>query len=334
MIPGWVHEPRKHCGSGSLSDVMNYLGHNLSEPMCLGIGCGVGFFYVKGDFLNPTRLFYLRTMTLEPDFFKHLGIPFSWKKEQNNQKAFEDVKSCVRNGIPVLLQTDLYYMKYYNSSTHFPGHVVALWGYDDEKKESYVSDTHFEGLQTLTYEELEKARTSQAPPFPLENNWCEINHREPLTNMAKVIRASMRACANEMLRKNPDVPEFVKTGVPGIQALSGELPGWAEIKDVSWACRFAYQMIEKRGTGGGGFRQLYADFLKESEPLVQEIQKFGLSDMMQKSSSLWTEIALLLKNASESNGPKPVLEKTAEKVAEAASVEKTFFETVQNVVAG
>jgi hypothetical protein len=41
---------------------------------------------------------------------------------------------------------------------------------------------------------------------------------------------------------------------------------WAQAPDWSWCARFAYQVIERRGTGGGNFRRLYARFLSEARP--------------------------------------------------------------------
>jgi hypothetical protein len=48
-----------------------------------------------------------------------------------------------------------------------------------------------------------------------------------------------------------------------LEKMRNELAMWKDFNDWQWACRFAYQVIEKRGTGGGGFRLMYADFLED-----------------------------------------------------------------------
>ena len=43
LIENWVHIPGVHCGSVTLRDVVTYYGYPWSEPMCFGIGGGLGF---------------------------------------------------------------------------------------------------------------------------------------------------------------------------------------------------------------------------------------------------------------------------------------------------
>jgi hypothetical protein len=55
-----------------------------------------------------------------------------------------------------------------------------------------------------------------------------------------------------------------RTGVPGLRALADELPDWAKRPDADRCFRLAAQVIEQRGTGGGLFRRMYAQFLEEA----------------------------------------------------------------------
>lgn len=82
-----------------------------------------------------------------------------------------------------------------------------------------------------------------------------------------------------------------------------ELELWAQFKDWQWTFRFAYQVIEKRGTGGGGFRLMYKDFLDEAELFVPDIKNLNLSQLMNKCAVAWTNFALALKQASEKDNP-------------------------------
>ena len=70
---------------------------------------------------------------------------------------------------------------------------------------------------------------------------------------------------------------------------------WAKEENFSWTARFGYQAIEKRGTGGGGFRKLFALFLAEAADFLPDIQKAGLIDDALEAGQLWSQYALTLK---------------------------------------
>jgi hypothetical protein len=109
---------------------MTYYGYPWSEAMCFGIGAGLGFYYSVKDDISPTRMIFVRGPEMEPTFFSIAAGPASWKHANND--TLETIKKCLDQDVPVIIQTDIYYLGYYNSSTHFPGHIVSVWGYDDE----------------------------------------------------------------------------------------------------------------------------------------------------------------------------------------------------------
>jgi hypothetical protein len=58
-------------------------------------------------------------------------------------------------------------------------------------------------------------------------------------------------------------------------------------------------VIERRGTGGGNFRRMYARFLEETG--------YGESALAAEAAECWTRLATALQEASESEEPKPAL---------------------------
>ena len=75
---------------------------------------------------------------------------------------------------------------------------------------------------------------------------------------------------------------------------------WPEVaEDWQWCARFGYQVIERRGTGGGAFRLMYSRFLEEAgrpeAPLAAA------------AAARWTELADAFHAASESDEPEPRL---------------------------
>lgn len=329
IITDWVHVPGKHCGSTALRDISHFYGHKFSEGLCFGLGCGIGVAYLHADFINPTRIVHLRTMTLEPDFFLTLNIPFSWKQETNSQRALDDAKRSIDAGVPVLVRTDIFHVKYYNSSTHFPGHIIIMWGYDDEKKEVFLSDTHFEGLMTLSYEDFMKARRA-GPPIPLENDWCAVKFISGSAPLEHAMRAAIKKSSSEML----DSQEYPigKKGVDAIKAVAEELESWKNAEDAAWCFRFTYQIIEKRGTGGGGFRRLYAEFLSDAEQKLPELQGENFPQRMTSIADLWTAVSEDMRLISENLQDASLFKNASEKLMLLYENEKSFFSDILQII--
>jgi hypothetical protein len=112
---------------------------------------------------------------------------------------------------------------------------------------------------------------------------------------AAVPRAIDRA-VGEMLE--PPFGQF--GGLPALDRLAAEAGSWPRaVEDWQWCARFAYQVIERRGTGGGAFRAMYSRFLeqagREEAPLAAE------------AAARWTELAGAFHAASESEEPEPQL---------------------------
>ena len=107
-IPGFIRHPGYHCGSTALSDVMTCCGMPLSEPMCFGLGAGLGFHYTEWQGLNPSRVFQVRSSDLEANFFEALGIPCRWRTAPDPEEALNSAKAGIDRNNPVLLRTDIY----------------------------------------------------------------------------------------------------------------------------------------------------------------------------------------------------------------------------------
>ena len=326
VIPGWGHQPGLHCGSTALSDLMHFSGSPCSEALCFGLGAGLGFYYVELEGMSPSRMFHVRSSGLEPDFFDSLGIPFAWQKTEDPEEAERSARAAVDRGFPVLLRTDIYHLDYYRSSTHFNGHVVVLWGYDDRLGQAFLSDTGWPGLQSVPFDSLRCARASQAPPVPLRHDHFVAADLAPCREQATAIREALGRNARHMLSPTGGNPSFAY-GLEGLRILRARLPTWAEAPDWKWCARFTYQVIEKRGTGGGAFRLLYQRFLEEAEAAIPSMRPHGLSARMGQIASLWSELAGVLKEVSEAASPAG-LRRAGEVVEAVAAREEDFYRAV------
>jgi len=330
MVPGWVHQPGSHCGSTALSDLMNFSGHPCSEPLCFGLGAGLGFYYVEIDQMSPSRMFHVRSSGLEPEFFDSLAIPFAWERTEDVEEASQSARTAVARGQPVLLRTDIFYLDYYRSSTHFNGHVVILWGYDDAREEFYLSDTSWAGLQAVSYTSLAKARVSKAPPVTLSNDHFIASRLSPGRSLAEAIPIALRKNAQQMLSSTAGNPSFAY-GIEGLGMLRERLPQWAEAPDWKWCTRFTYQVIEKRGTGGAGFRLLYQRFLQEAEDILPSLRPHSLPGKMEGIAALWSRLAAVLKGISETDSPRD-LGKAGILAGQICSEEEAFYRQILSIL--
>jgi hypothetical protein len=128
IIPGYRHQPGFHCASSAIRNVLAFRGIQVSEPTVIGLGRGPGFFY---QIINhhPSRLVHMRHLDLEENFFRTVGLKFQWQETGDAAEATRLAKASVDRGLPVLIQTDIAYLPYFNTDQHFPGHAVVICGF-------------------------------------------------------------------------------------------------------------------------------------------------------------------------------------------------------------
>jgi Butirosin biosynthesis protein H, N-terminal/Domain of unknown function (DUF4872) len=294
MVPGYRHRPGNHCGSTALRNLLAFAGTEISEEMAFGLGAGACFYYVALDDQSPSRFTNGRTARLEEQFIELTGAPLELSTDDDPDRAWEVARDVVDTGTPAILLTDLYYLDHYGKSAHFPGHAVVLAGYDDEV--AYLSDTGFDELQTTRVENLKRARHAQLPVFPLAGHMLHVPDSEPIGDLRESIPAAIERCAARMLE--PPLGDY--EGLPALRRFAAEVGSWPEqIDDWQWCARFNYQVIERRGTGGGNFRLMYSRFLAEAERPEAEL--------CEQAATEWTALAQALHEASESDAPEPAL---------------------------
>jgi hypothetical protein len=303
IVPGYRHRPGSHCGSTALRNLLAFSGAEISEEMAFGLGAGACFYYVALDDQSPSRFTNGRTARLEEQFVELTEAPLELSVEDDPDRAWELARDVVDSGRPAILLTDLYYLDHYGSSAHFPGHAVVLAGYDESV--AYLSDTAFDELQTTRLENLARARHAQLPVFPLAGHMFSIRDSEPIADLRTAIPAAIERCAERMLE--PPLGEY--EGLPALRRFAAEVGSWPdEIDDWQWCARFNYQVIERRGTGGGNFRLMYSRFLAEAERPEAQI--------CEDTARAWTALAEALHAASEGEAPEPTL---WARIAEAAN---------------
>ena len=329
IISGWKHAKGVHCGSAALADICRYYGHDFSEQMCFGLGAGLGFYYSFENGMDPSRIIQPRGPLMEINFLRNFGLEaIDWKYEEDDNQAFSNLKKFMEEDVPVLIQADIRYLEYFNSSTHFPGHIIVVCGYDDAESVFYVADNSFEDILPVSFESMKKARSSKAKPYPLSNNRVEVRFLGDDFDLRESVFLALKKNAEMMLEGYETI-----RGVSGIETLGSwaeDLPRWKDLDDWKWTSRFTYQVICKRGVDGAAFRWFYRDFLKEVSHITSPFYGTALADEMDNIGQKWSEMGTLFKQISESEDSfrKRGFNRASELAFEVYDLEKRFFSFV------
>lgn len=296
MVPGYRHHPGHHCGSTALRNLLGFHGAQMTEEMAFGLGAGACFYFVPSP-QSPSRFVNGRTSRLEEQFAALTEAPLELRTFGDPDESWEAARATVERGSPALLLTDLYYLDHYGTSAHFPGHAVVMVGYDTEL--AYLSDTAFTELQTTSIGGLAEARHAQHPVFPLAGHMFVATDGIDRWEPGAAAPAAIAAAAARMVE--PPLGEY--EGLPAMRSFAAEVASWPDLlEDWSWCARFCYQVIERRGTGGGNFRLMYSRFLAECEQ--RGLAPVGAqAELAAQAAAAWTALAGELETASGETEP-------------------------------
>jgi len=327
MLPGFRHVPGVHCGSTAVADALRTAGVEVSEPVAFGLGAGLGFYYLAVPGLSPSLLFQGRSARLELEACAALGVQAAERTAEDAAAALAGVRAALGRGVAPILATDLSRLPYWRARTPFGGHRVVLAGLDVEAGQALLADTDRPRLEAISFEQLDAARASVAPPFGAPGRpWIEVLPGASSRPLAAIAGEALRRQARELLLDTGGL-----AGLSALERFAAELPDWpgraADERDRVRCFRFAAQTIEVRGTGGGFFRRLYARFLREVEAAVPGLAPLRLSVRMEALADGWAGLAAELARIAEDGGAHVPGETTA-RARGLAHGERRFFEDV------
>ncbi|MEH7109595.1 BtrH N-terminal domain-containing protein [Bacillus sp. JJ1764] len=290
----------QHCETTATGSLLKNLGIEMSEAMLFGIGEGLGYIY--WDMKNMD--FPFLGGRVKPDLLTHsivnnLNLQLDVKETSSQKKAWENVKQNIDKGIIVGLKLDSYYLDYFTNKVHFAGHYVAMYGYDD--RFAYLVDTKQQGgLVKTILENLALARNEKGP-MSSKNLSYTIKKKEGVPNLKDVITKAIKN--NAIAYINPPINNL---GYKGIKKTSVEINKWFErSKNIEKDLVLTATLMERGGTGGSLFRNIYRDFLKECLSLFDNV-------LIQNAYNLFTEIA-------------PMWEVTAKLIIKAGETQELLF---------
>ncbi|MBB2914286.1 hypothetical protein FHS43_005598 [Streptosporangium becharense] len=295
IVEGIETRGMRHCETTALGVLLRHEGLDLSEPMLFGLGAGLSFIYWDSKSMAfPFLGGRVKPFELTRNLAARLGLALRIEETTSPRKAWENVAAQIDAGRPVGLQLDSYHLDHFQSKVHFGGHVVAMYGYDEDH--AYLVDTGQQGGAVRTSRtSLAMARAERGPMTARNRSFTITPPVHPPRWQDHLVPA-IKACADAFL-----AAPIANVGHRGIEKAAGQVPGWLlrterPERDLPQAAL----LMEKAGTGGALFRALYRDFLGECTGLIDDGDLRTGHRLYGEAATMWTDVATLIEKAGES----------------------------------
>lgn len=287
------HSQASHCESGVMSSMLRHHGLPISEPMTFGLASALSFAYLPIIKINGLPLVAYR---MPPKYIlQHLQKPLSLKMRfetfRDPEAGERRLNELLANGQVVGMQTSVFWLPYMPEDLrfHFNAHNVLAYGRDASSGDYLLSDPVAEDVVTCAPADLKRARFARGALAPKGLLYYPVS--QPRTpDWSVVLPKAIKKTTRIML--DTPIPIF---GVRGIRRLANAFDRLNAQKDPAQTKMFIGQVVrmqEEIGTGGGGFRFIYASFLQEAAELLARPALNALSENLVDIGDEWREFAL------------------------------------------
>ncbi|MDM1348254.1 BtrH N-terminal domain-containing protein [Myroides marinus] len=290
MIVDFKHHQSAHCENGVASNLLINQGLPISEPMAFGLGSGLFYVYLPFVKVNHAPAISYRPLPglIFNRLAKRLGLKVKRIKFSNRAKAQQVLEQKIAEGIPCGLQVGVYHLPYFPEEYrfHFNAHNLVVYGKEGDN--FLVSDPVMEITTALTPAELERVRFAQGAFAPKGQIYYPIELPQSI-DWEVAIRKAIKKTCTDMLAPVPIV------GVKGMRMVARAIVKWPKKVGVPKANHYLAQMVrmqEEIGTGGGGFRFIYAAFLQEAGNKIGNTRLIDLSKEMTAIGDSWRDFAV------------------------------------------
>ena len=320
------HRHASHCESGVMSSLLRHHGMPISEAMAFGITSALAFAYLPFLRINglPLIAYRMPPGAIIRGLDRALGLGVKFEKFRSREAGTARLDELVDAGRLVGLQTSIYWLPYVPQGLrfHFNAHNLLVYGRD--RDDYLVSDPVAETAVRCARADMERARFAKGVLAPKGKLYYAT--REPTApDWAALGRKALKRTANIMLRT--PVPLI---GVRGIRMLARSVERLPVDETAKLYIGHIVRMQEEIGTGGAGFRFMYAAFLQEMSkhhaplgPLAERLVAIG---------DRWQEFAIATSRMIKRRDPlhPPAL---ATHLRAIAQEEETFYRDLERAAA-
>ena len=301
--PHFQHRQSAHCESGVMASLLSHAGLPMSEPMAFGLASGLAFAYLPIVKLSgmPLIAYRMPPKHLIKTLSKRLGARLHSRTFGNPEQGRRELDALLDSGRLAGLQSSVFWLPYFPPEMrfHFNAHNLLAYGRDGD--DYLISDPVFEEPVRCAAADLQKARFAKGAlaakglmywldDVPQEQDW------------EKLIRQAVLGTTRIL-----DGMPLPWIGIRGIQHLAKQIEQLdpAQAKYNRLYLTHIVRMQEEIGTGGAGFRFMYASFLQEAG------DKIGAAELGEASTRLtaigddWRQFASACVRASRNKGEAP-----------------------------
>jgi len=316
----------QHCETTATGCLIKQLGIDLSEPMLFGLGEGLSFIFWKMKFMDiPFIGGRIKNDLITENICRNLKLELRIKETSSIKKAWKNVEDALAQNHVVGLKLDCYHLDYFTAKIHFAGHYVAMYGYDNGK--ALLVDTDQQGqLVETDLSNLALARNEKGP-MSSRNRSYTIHKTHENFNLKNQLKIAIANNAKEYL--NPPISNI---SYRGIVRTAKEINNWFKNSpNIKKDFQASAMMMERAGTGGALFRNLYRDFLGEATEVLKLKKIEAAYNEFKVIALLWTEVSKLFYEIGETENMN-YIEQVSNKLKEIAAREKETMEKLLQVI--
>jgi hypothetical protein len=271
-----------------MASLLRHHGLPMSEAMTFGLASAIFFAYLPFMRINGLPLIAYRIVPrgIIKRLHRDLALGMRFEKFRSPAEGTRRLNELLDAGRLVGLQTSVYWLPYFPPDLRFHFNAHNLLVYGREGDEYLVSDPVAETVVRCARADLEKARFAKGLLAPKGLLYYATG--TPATpDWAKLGKRALRRAADAMLRT--PLP-FI--GIRGIGMLARRVERLVESDQARLYVGNIVRMQEEIGTGGAGFRFLYASFLQELAAIAGYKALDGLAAQLVEIGDRWREFAL------------------------------------------
>jgi len=328
------HRQSAHCESGVTSNLLRQSsGGKITEPLAFGIGAGLFYAYIPFISINNGPAIAFRTMPgwIFKRTCRSLGIPVIRKKFSSREQAEKFLMERLEAGQPVGCQVGVYYLTYFPKEYrfHFNAHNLIVYGKEGDNY--LISDPIMETPTTLTSYELERVRFAKGALAPKgQIYYTQYTGEIADDRIREAIKSGIKRNVFNML----SIPGPF-AGVKGIRFTGKRIKGWRDKLGLDKAKLYLAQLVrmqEEIGTGGGGFRYIYAAFLQEAHAYLPQDDLLAASKMFTQSGDMWRNAAIHAAGIYKGRlGSQQDFDTMGNYLLEIAELEEKAFKALKNI---
>ena len=287
------HRHTAHCESGTLSALLRHHGGDLDEAMVFGLAAGLAFAYIPVVKLAGMTLISYRIAPgrMIKNACALLGVRLQMQRFRSAEQGMNALDKVLATGGVAGIQTSVFWLPYFPPEMRFHFNAHNLLVYGKRGQDYLLSDPVFETVQSCSAADLQHARFAKGALAP-KGLMYTVSDASALRDLPQRLPALVRRAIAKNARQMSPPVFFV--GVRGMHTLARRIQALPQRHDAAYCARYLghiVRMQEEIGTGGAGFRYLYAYFLQQAGEICGDDALHTASEQLTAIGDSWREFA-------------------------------------------